>query len=58
VCPSARKNSRERCTMALDAVYGAGLNEFPPRPGTLTNQRLQPTAAAAIMGPLRLNRTR
>lgn len=26
--------------MALDAVYGAGLNEFPPRPGTLTATRV------------------
>ena len=34
--------------MALDAVYGAGLNEFPPRPGTLTSSpRSQSSARSA-----------
>ncbi len=37
LCVSFRqKELTGRCTMALDAVYAAGLTEFPPRPGTLT----------------------
>jgi hypothetical protein len=37
--------------MALDAVYGEGLNEFPPRPGTLTDLMAEPNHKGHIIGP-------